>query len=322
MESKTAFQQRLKAACELAQASMEAAFGNQRATWMNRLEAEHANLTGLLQELLEQKEAESGLHLTILLQELWFEAQHTAEGLDWLKRFLELPAAQARTATRASGLDLAAACALNLSQYCEARQLNEEALGIFRECGTPVEIAYTLFHLGHLSGFVQGDYLAACKLYQEGLEVLRAAGHQTGITHGLANVGTAFAGMGSAAQAAPLIAESLRSYCEMRSLYNMELSLRRAAAVAAGLGLAETALRLAGASDKQRSMLGVAEPEAFLQAYARMLEPACSQLDQASQARLRAEGAALSLDQAVEAALQMLKLSCVQRIEHEAHIPF
>lgn len=306
MESRTAFQQRLTVACELAQASMQAAFGEQRATWMSRLEAEHDQLTGLLQELWEQKDAESGLRLAIMLQELWFETEHSAEGLYWLKRFLELPAAQARTATRASGLDLAAACALNLGQYSEARRLNEEALGIFRECGTPVEIAYTLFHLGHLSGLVQGDYLTARRLYQEGLDVLRAAGHKTGIMHGLANLGTASAGMGSAAEAAPLIAESLRSYCEMQSLYNMELSLRRSAAVAAGLGLVETALRLASASDKQRSILDVAEPEAFLQAYARMLEPACSKLDEASQARLRAEGAALSLDQAVALALQML----------------
>lgn len=64
--------------------------------------------------------------------------------------------------------------------------------------------------------------------------------------------------------------------------------------------------RLAGASDRQRSALGVPEPEVFLQAYARMLEPARSQLDEASQTKLWAEGAALSLEQAVEVALQML----------------
>lgn len=86
----------------------------------------------------------------------------------------------------------------------------------------------------------------------------------------------------------------------------MMLSLRRAAAVAAGLGLEETSLRLAGTSDRQRLALGVSEPEVFLQAYARMLEPARNQLDEASLVRLWEEGAALSLEEAVAIALQAL----------------
>ncbi len=306
MESETALRQRLASACALAEASREAAFGERRAEWMNRLKTEHDTLTGLLRELLERKDSESGLRLTSLLEELWFEAQYTAEGLYWLKRFLALPAAQAQTALRASSLDLAGAYALQLGDYPEAQRLQEEALAICRNCGSPVQVGYTLFHLGHLSGFVQGDYPTARKLYQEGLDVLRAAGHRDGVTHGMANLGTALVGMGEVRQAAPLIAESLRRYCETGSLFNMELSLRRAAAVAAGSGMAETALRLAGASEKQRLALSVSEPEAFLQAYARMLEPARKQLDEASQARLRREGAALSLDKATMVALKML----------------
>jgi tetratricopeptide (TPR) repeat protein len=255
---------------------------------------------------LERQDPESGLHLISLLQELWFEPQYTAECLDWLQGFLALPAAQARTAIRAAGLDMAGACALNLGNYTEARRLKEEALDIFRECGSPLQVAYTLFHLGHLSGLVQGDYHAAREYYRDGLDVLRAASHTEGITHGMANLGTALVGMGEARQAAPFIAESLRRYCEKGSLFNMELSLRRAAAVAAGLGLAETALRLAGASEKQRLALGVSEPDVFLQAYAQMLEPARSRLDEASQARLQAEGAAWSLDEAALVALKML----------------
>jgi tetratricopeptide (TPR) repeat protein len=306
MEPEIPFQQRLEAAHALAESSLEAAFGERRATWMNRLEAEHEELVSLLGELWERGEAELGLRLTISLQELWFEDRYTPEGLDWLRRFLALPAAQAQTVSRATALDLAGAYALNLGDYKEARRLEEEALGIFKEYSSPEQIAYTLFHLGHLREFAQGDYSMARELYQQGLEVLRAAGHTEGITHGLANVGTALAGMGAAAQAAPLIAESLRRYSERESIYNVMLSLRRAASVVAGLGLAETALVLAGASDRQRLLLGVPEPEVFVQAYARMLEPARNQLDEASQARLWAEGEALSLDVAVEIALQAL----------------
>src|SRR5512141_2447231 len=92
----------------------------------------------------------------------------------------------------------------------------------------------------------------------------------------------------------------------MESIYNIQLSLRRAAVVVAGLGSAETALLLAAASDRQRLALGVSEPEVFSQAYARMLEVARGQLDEARQTALWAEGVALSLDQAVVVALQAL----------------
>lgn len=306
MATESTLQQRLETACAMAETSLKEAFGEQRITWITRLEAEHHNLVQLLQELLERGAAESGLRLTSLLQELWFEPQHTAEGLDWLRCFLALPAAQTRTTLRASALDLAGAYALNLGDYREAQRLKAEALDIFRECGTPVEVAYVLFHLGHLSGFVRGEYSTAREHYQQALDLLRQAGHEEGITHGLANLGTALVGMGAPKEAAPFIAESLGCYREMGSLYNMQLSLRRAAAVAAGLGFAKTALLLAGASDRQRSALGVSEPEVFLQAYARMLEPARSQLDEASQTALWAEGTGLSLNQAVDLALKLL----------------
>jgi hypothetical protein len=184
--------------------------------------------------------------------------------------------------------------------------LQEDALSIFRECGNTIQAAYTLFHLGHLSGFVQNDYPTARHCYEEGLNILRAAGHMEGIIHGMANLGTALAGMGKAAQAAPLIAESLQGYCEMNSVFNMELSLRKAAAVAVGLGLPEIAIKLAGASEHHRLALGVSEPDVFLHAYTRMLAPARRLLDEASQARLRAEGGTWSLDEAVAVALKML----------------
>jgi tetratricopeptide (TPR) repeat protein len=203
-------------------------------------------------------------------------------------------------------LDLAGAYALQLGDYPETRRLQEAALSIFRKCGSPVQIAYTLFHLGHLSGFVQDDYPTARDFYEEGLNKLREAGHKEGIIHGMANLGTALAGMGEPAQAASLIADSLQGYYEMNSLFNIELSLWRAAAVAASLDLPEIALQLTGASEHHRLALGVSEPNVFLQAYARMLAPARRRLDETSQARLQAEGATWSFDEAVAVALKML----------------
>ena len=108
------FQQRLEAAYAQAETSREEAFGKRRAEWISRLETEHDNLSRLLQELLARKDTEAGLRLTCLLEEMWFEAPYTAEGLDWFRCFLALPTAATQTALRASGLDLAGAYALQL----------------------------------------------------------------------------------------------------------------------------------------------------------------------------------------------------------------
>lgn len=51
METELPFQQRLEAAYALAKSSLEAAFGEQRAMWINRLEAEYEKLLSLLGEL-------------------------------------------------------------------------------------------------------------------------------------------------------------------------------------------------------------------------------------------------------------------------------
>ena len=70
MELEIAFQQRLEAARGLAESSLEEAFGEQRAKWISRLEAQYEELVSLLDELGERPDAESGLQLTISLQEL------------------------------------------------------------------------------------------------------------------------------------------------------------------------------------------------------------------------------------------------------------
>jgi hypothetical protein len=51
---------------------------------------------------------------------------------------------------------------------------------------------------------------------------------------------------------------------------------------------------------------GVSESDVFLRAYARMLAPARRRLEEASQARLQAEGATWSLSDADTVALKML----------------
>ena len=74
--------------------------------------ASDANFRAALKWLIERGEAERGLRLADLLQELWFEEQHTSEGRAWFATLLAMSQAAARTTQRAQALDLAGAYAL------------------------------------------------------------------------------------------------------------------------------------------------------------------------------------------------------------------
>jgi non-specific serine/threonine protein kinase len=212
---------------QLAGQALQEAFGPQRAAWMQRLEHEHTNLRATLEWLVARGDAERGLQLAYLFQELWFEEQHTSEGRAWFATLLALPQAAARTTQRAQALDLAGAYALNQGDYVAARALKEEGVAILRELGNRERLGYSLLHLGHLVGYAQEDFRAAQALYQEGLDLFRGLSHDEGTAHALFHLGDVAIMTGDYATAQPLVADSLRMYREQGFLYGMASALRR-----------------------------------------------------------------------------------------------
>jgi tetratricopeptide (TPR) repeat protein len=287
----------------LAEQVLQEAFGPQRATWMRRLEREHVNLRATLNWLVAHGDAEHGLHLAYLLQELWFEETYTSEGRAWFATLLALPHADVSTTLRAQSLDLAGALALNQGDYATARALKEEGLAILRASGDTARLGYALLHLGHLVGYAQGDLAAAQALYQEGLGLFRGLSHAEGTAHALANMGNVAIMRGDYATASPLVAESLRIYQALGFVYDMALSLGRAAGIAAGTNHPERALRLAGASATHCASVGVSQPRIFQERSERMIERARQALNEATQAARWTEGQAMPLAQAVSYAL-------------------
>jgi tetratricopeptide (TPR) repeat protein len=288
----------------LAERMLQEAFGPQRTAWMQRLEHEHANLQAALKWLVAHGDAERGLHLAYLLQELWFEEDHTTEGRAWFATLLALPQAAAHTTQRAQALDLAGAYALNQGDYAAARALKEEGLAILRELGDSVPLGYALLHLGHLVGYAQQDFRAAQTLYQEGLDHLRSAANAEGTAHALANLGNVAIMTGNYTRASRLVEESLKMYQQLGFVYDMALSLGRAAGIAAGTGRQERALRLAGASAAHCAAIGVSQPAIYAQRVERMIESARQALSEATQVALWAEGQAMPLEKAVAYALE------------------
>lgn len=287
----------------LAEQMLDEAFGEERALWIRRVEAELPHIREVLAWLAEAGDAARGLRLTYLLQELWFEEPYTGEGLATMERFLALAGAGDRPSLQAACLDLAGALALSLNRPQRAAALKEEAIAILRALDEPGQLGYALLHHGHLLGYGQGDYGAAGAAYREALALLAQVGDEEGVAHATANLAAVALELGQVAEAQALVAESLDRYTALGSEWDLALTLGNAAGVAAALGDFERAVRLAAAGAAQRRRLGVSLPVAFQSRLRQIEEAAVSGLDEAQRPAAWAAGQAMTLEAAVAHAL-------------------
>lgn len=287
----------------LAGRSLEEAFGPERALWMDRLEQELVNLRPVFEWLLKRADADRGLRLAYLLQELWFEDRHTSEARALFAELLALPAASARTSARAQYLDLAGAFALGQDDYDAARSLKAEGVAICRELDDQAALGSALIHLGHVE-YYAGDSRTAQDLYQEAWKIFTALDDPVWIARAIGNLSNAVLDLGNSAEADRLVKEALQRYRDMDLEWELVVTIGTAAGVAAGLGQAERAIRLAGASAAQRERMGVSLPPVFKARFEAMITSARQALPESVQTRAWNEGWNMSLEQATEYALK------------------
>ena len=193
--------------------------------------------------------------------------------------------------------------ALGLGDYAAARPLYEESLAIIRELGDRQLIAYSL---GNLENVALGkpDYVAARSLYEESLEILRELGDKGGIAESLTNLGSVACKQGNYVAARPLYEESLAIFRELGDKRAIVYTLEGFVALAAAQGQPERALHLAGAAAALRETIGAPLPPTEQEEFERHLEMARQTLDEEAAAKALANGRAMTLEQAIEYALQ------------------
>lgn len=278
-------------------------FGPKRAAWLERLEQEYDQLRVALRQLLNAGEGEEGLRLAAGLREFWLSTGRIDEGRDWLRAFLTLPQAEARTAIRAWALDVAGALAFWQSDQDAAQALTEEALAIRRELGDRQSIALSLIHVGTDKWVFERDYTTARTLYEESLAIYRELDSKIGIAYVRLNLGNLALEQGEYSVAYPLLKEGLAILRDAKDLWAINFALDSLAGIAAGQGQSERALRLAGASEALRESAGILLPPVWQAWVERLLEPARKMLDKEGCAVAWAEGRAMNLEQAVAFAL-------------------
>jgi predicted ATPase len=193
--------------------------------------------------------------------------------------------------------------------YDRARTLNEESLAIFREVGDKGGIAVTLLSLGVVA-YLQGEYDRARTLTEESLAIRREQGDKWGSAVLLNNLGNIAYMAGDFEQAHAVHTESLRMGVELGHKGGIAMSLAGVGEAAIGLGKregkvdwVEKGAALLGASDGLHKEIEAIREGDDAIPYDHAAEAGMAQLGEERFERLREEGRAMSMEQAVEYAL-------------------
>jgi len=283
-----------------------------------------------------------GLRLAAALQRFWNARAYLREGQARYTALLKHPGAAARTKARAEALNGAGTLAYLQADYAAARAFHEEELAIFRELGERHGEASALHGLGNIA-YSEQDYAAARAYYAESLAIRTALGDQSGIAascHSLGNVetregnyeaarerfGTALKmrqdigdrlasayTMGALGQLAQAEKDypAARHYCreallifrEMGVRWTLTLCLNDLSRIAEAQGDLERAVRLYSALSVLRETVHHPLPPAERQEHRERLEAIRRTLGNAAFEAAWAAGRAMTVDEAVEYAL-------------------
>jgi tetratricopeptide (TPR) repeat protein len=197
--------------------------------------------------------------------------------------------------------------ALNGQDLETARSRLEEALSLYLEAGSNDQMVATVrSHLGTLL-LIQGDHDRAAAMMEEGLALARKLGDRLGINNALYSLAQIAQSRGDHASAARMFEEGVALSEEMGDRANLGYFLEGLAVVAGVWGEAERSARLFGAAEEllqavEAPVYDYYKPNRSL--YERTAAAVRSQLGEAAFEETRAEGRAMSFEQAVEYALR------------------
>lgn len=317
--------------------------GMAQAAWLKRLETEHDNLRAALEQSLSASGGiEEALRLGTALWRFWYVRGYSAEGLGWLERMLSrsegTPSVQRAKACNNAGI-LAGA----RGDYAGARSFHEESLHIRRALNDRLGIAHSLTNLGLIERdegnyacsqecfgqslvlFEQledprgtgtavlnlgcncitlGDYPTALRYLEESLTIHRTLGDRWLVAVTLNNLGRIAHAQGEDPEAARFLSESLALRQEIGDRRGIPVALRGLGAVARAQGDPMRATLLYAAAEAARESMQGALPAADTEHLKQNVDVLRAQLGEASFHSAWTQGSTMTLEQAVEYALQ------------------
>ena len=314
--------------------------GPNQPQWLDRLEAEHANLRAAMVWSQESGDDELGLRIAAVLAWFWRLRGHLTEGRRWLEAMLNV--CPDRTALRSKVLarttlltygqgdnlramaladeslaiarevedDSAIGWALHAMgrvlhskvEYEQAAVVLEESLARFRAINDPVGSSYSSWYLGNAVR-EQGDYERATPLYTDALRFARQAGDTWAIASSLLQIGTLAYRQKDLDRASVVLKESLVHYRSIRAPWGMWFPVSSLGVVAAAHGYAKRAVCLAGADKTLREAIGATMAPTRRADYEEGLATARRTLSKSAFDAAWSKGRSMTLEQTVDYAL-------------------
>ncbi len=191
--------------------------------------------------------------------------------------------------------------AMDLGHYAEAVVLFDEMLRVEREIGHAHGIALALNNVGEAALWL-GDYARAETLLNESLRMRREMAHPWGTADTLAHLSRLALAQGQVPQAGLLAGEVLDLYASLSNTAGLLEAIEGIAAVLAEQDRFEDAVVLCAAAHEWRKSAGLPLAPAARLRQDHLVDQIRASLDAASFDNAWSRGAALSPDEAVEAA--------------------
>ena len=315
--------------------------GGQQERGLRQIRMEYDNLRAALTWALPDQDRLLGLRLVAALGEFWYYEGAVARAERWLERALPA-LAEAPPPLRVRLLNVAGQIAFSRGDHRQGPRWNEEALRIAREIGDRAGEAWALFWLSAhttgvasrhesglqlveeaLAGFREvddkdglawayngvgelsrllGRYEEARAAYLQALAIGRATGNTRREAIALVNLGYVAQHQGAYRQAEDYTLEGLAGLYHLGHRQHTTIALASLAGSLAGQGAFFQAARLLGAADAAFTRLDVPQQPADRMEVERYIALLKQQMDEADFNAAWAEGAAMTLDEAVASA--------------------
>jgi predicted ATPase/class 3 adenylate cyclase len=159
----------------LAEAAEPEFHGDRQAHWLRLLEADLANLRGVVAWAEREHDGELLLRLVSALSGFLDVRGHGVEARSWLQKALELGGGRVDVAVQARALAWASDLARIQGDLEEARRFCERAVSLAEQSGKERLLWQALHDLGEVAAY-EGDYPAARRLYERVVALATEAG--------------------------------------------------------------------------------------------------------------------------------------------------
>jgi non-specific serine/threonine protein kinase len=315
--------------------------GADQDSWFRRLSEDQENLRVAIRTSLDKGDAETALRFAGSLWLFWRAHGDIAEGRSWLREALALKGGSVATRTTAlwgaawlayhrgeyedaaalgdrlfdlseSGHDpivtrhaltVQGMVAMADSRYEDARASFERTVHLLRPIGQNWLLATSLMNLGTASVHTR-DGARARELLDEAIEIYEKLGDRHFSSRASVQLGFAWMVDGDLARASELIGESIRTFFELEDRWGTTESIEAMAAVRAAQGAADRAARIGGAGEALRATLTVLALPFEVESTSPFMNTARATLGEEAWQRAWEEGRAMSLEDAVDYALE------------------